>query len=123
MAYRWLELKLPIPDVLIPVPCSFWQKQKLGFDPFRMLAIEMGKLFSTPVQSVLRKTLDVNHFFTHGEIRHRVHALNKARETLCDKKILLIAPLLDDALLRCAGLELKAFFPAQIDALAFASIE
>lgn len=123
MAYRWLELKLPLPDVLIPIPCSFWQKQKLGFDPFRMLAMEMGKLFTTPVHSVLRKTLDVNHFFSHGEICHRVQASNKAGATLCDKKILLIAPLLDDALLRCAGQELRAFFPAQINALAFASIE
>lgn len=123
MAFRWLELKLPLPDVLIPIPCSFWQKQKLGFDPFRMLAIETGKLFSTPVQSVLRKVLDWNHFLTHGEFRHRIRALNKAGETLCDKKILLIAPLLDDALLRWAGEELKAFFPAQIDALAFVAIE
>ena len=45
------------------------------------------------------------------------------KSALCDKKILLIAPLLDDALLRCAGQKLKAFFPAQIDALSFASIE
>lgn len=123
MVYRWLELKLPLPDVIIPIPCSFWQKQKVGFDPFRLLALEMGKLFSTPVQSVLRKVLDGSHFLSHGQFRHRIQASNKYKSALCDKKILLIAPLLDDALLRCAGQELRAFFPAQIDALAFASIE
>lgn len=123
MAYRWLELKLPLPDMLIPLPCSFWHKQKWGFDPQRQLALEMGKIFSTPVQIALRKVFDRSHFLTHGEFRHKIQISNKAKASLCDKNILLVAPLLDDALLRSAGEALKALFPAQIQALAFASYE
>jgi predicted amidophosphoribosyltransferase len=123
MAYQWLACKRPLPDLIIPLPCTFWEKQKIGFDPHHMLASEIGKVFSAPVHIVLRKAFDHTHFLSHGEFRHRIEVSHRRREVLCDKKILLVAPSLDDTLFRSIGHELKAFFPTQVDALAFAVIE
>jgi predicted amidophosphoribosyltransferase len=119
MAYQWLEQKMPLPDLLIPLPISFWQKQQMGFDAHLMLTQEIGKIFSIPTKSVLRRKFDSRHFLTQGELCFRFQVLRKAQEELCDKRLLLIAPMLDDALFRRIGTELKSFFPAQIDALAF----
>ncbi len=119
MAYQWLEQKLLLPDFLIPLPTSFWNKQKAGFDPHLLLAIALGKIFSAPVLSVLQKKFDRFHFLTHGDFRHCVKAKVKDGGVLCDRRILLVAPEMDDAAFRSAGNELKAFFPSQIEALAF----
>jgi competence protein ComFC len=121
MAYRWLELKMPLPDLLIPFPSSFWKKQRSGLDPQRLLTEELGKLFSVPVRSLLKRTFDRDHFLTQGKFRSRVQLLGQKQEILCDRRVLLVALTLDDDLLRSAGYQLKPFFPAQIDALAFAA--
>jgi predicted amidophosphoribosyltransferase len=120
MAYQWLEHKLLLPEYLIPLPVSFWQRHKLGFDPHLLLAKELGKIFSVPVFSVLRKKFDRTHFLTQGEFRHHLVAKREKGAALCDRRILLVAPKLEDALFRSAGKVLKEFFPGQIDALAFA---
>jgi predicted amidophosphoribosyltransferase len=120
MAYQWLEQKLPIPEYLIPLPVTFWHRHKLGFDPHLLLAKELGKIFSVPVAPCLKKIFDAPHFFTQGELRHRLIAQKKKESILCDHRILLVAPQLDDTLFRSAGTALKEFFPGQVDALAFA---
>lgn len=119
MAYQWLEQKMPLPDFLIPLPVSFWQKQQSGFDANLMLAQEIGKIFSAPIKSVLKRKFDHKHFLAVGEFRFRFQLLEKTKEPLCDKRLLFIAPMLDDAVLRRIGMELRASFPAQINALAF----
>jgi predicted amidophosphoribosyltransferase len=121
MAYQWLELKLLLPEFLIPLPTSFWQKQKMGFDPHLQLAKELGKILAVPVIPILRKKFDRPYFLAQGGFCHRLEAKEKKGGVLCDRRVLLIAPLLDDGLFRSAGNELKAFFPAQIEALAFAA--
>ena len=119
MAYQWLEYKMPLPDLLIPLPSSFWKKQKIGFNPHRMLAEEIGKIFSVPVRSILHRKFDRASFLTQGQFRWSIQCLKK--EKLCDSNILLIASSLDDTLFRSVGKELRLFFPAHIGALAFAS--
>ncbi len=123
MAYQWLELKMPMPDLLIPLPLSFWKKQKLGFDFQLKLAKELGKIFSVPVHSVLQSKFDRDRFFTQGEFHHRIQLLNNQRETPRDRRVLITTHLLDDALFRAVGKELNTCFPAQMDALAFATFE
>ncbi len=118
MAYQWLQQKHLLPEFLIPMPTSFWQKQKVGLDPELLLAKKLGELFSVPVISVLRKRFDRSHFLETGEFRHQIVSKKQA-EALCDRRILLIATQCEDDLFRSAGRELKAFFPTQIDALAF----
>jgi predicted amidophosphoribosyltransferase len=119
MAYQWLELQMPLPDLLIPMPSSFWEKQRLGFDPQYMLAFELSKILSVPVQRVLQRKFDRDQFLAKGEFLYRIQLLKRKKEALCDRRVLIIAPLLDDAQFRAIGKELKAYFPAQIDALAF----
>lgn len=123
MAYQWLALKLPLPDLLIPVPSSFWEKQKVGFDSQLMLAIELSKIFSVPVKSILQKKLDREQFLTKGEFHSRIQLSKRKKEMLCDQKVLIVASLLNDDQFRCIGIELKPHFPAQIDALAFATLD
>jgi predicted amidophosphoribosyltransferase len=119
MAYQWLQQKMPLPDLLIPLPISWGQKLRHGFDLHLLLAKEVGKLFSVPVHSALKRRFDRAHFLTAGEFRFQL--ISKTRQaSLTDKHCMLIAPHLDDALFRQAGAELKAFFPARIDALSFA---
>jgi predicted amidophosphoribosyltransferase len=121
MAYQWLELKMPLPDLLIPFPASFWQKQRLGFDPQRLLAEELSRIFAVPVRSVLKRKFDREHFLTQGEVRSRVKVRKQKNEMFYDRRVLLVALTLDDEMFRNVGSELRAFFPTRIDALAFAS--
>lgn len=110
-----------LPDYLIPLPLSFWQKQRHGFDVNLTLATEVSKIFSVPIQSALKRKFDRSHFLTQGDVRFHFQLAAKNKEPLCDKRLLLIAPMLDDALLRLAGNELRACFPMQLGALAFAT--
>ncbi len=112
MAYQWLEQKNALPDLIIPLPGTDKEMTLL-------LAQELGQLFSVPVASVLKQCWDREHFFTQGGFRTRLSAVESKGEALCDRRLLLIAPLLDDLLLRKAGEELKLFFPSEITALAF----
>jgi predicted amidophosphoribosyltransferase len=121
MAYQWLALKMPLPDVLVPLPTSFWQRQRFGFDPHGMLAHELGKILAVPVYSLLNRRFDWEQFLTQGEFHHRVLLKKNQNKIVCDRRVLIVAPLLDDVRLRSIGKELKPHFPAQIDALAFAS--
>lgn len=123
MVYQWLEQNQLMPDFLIPLPASIWQRQKIGFDAHLFLAKELGRLFSLPVLSILKSRFDRQYFLTQGEFRHRVVANGKKGGILCDQRVLLIAPELDDALFRSAGEELKPFFPSQIEGLSFAMSE
>jgi len=123
MAYQWLEMKMPLPDLLIPFPSSFWEKQKWGYDPQLLLASELGKIFSVPVKPILQRKFDRGQFLTKGEFQYRVQISKRKKEILCDRRVLLIAPVLDDTQFRSAGKEIKPHFPAQIDALAFAVLE
>jgi predicted amidophosphoribosyltransferase len=121
MAYQWLETKLLLPEVLVPLPTSLWKKQKAGFDVQLSLAQELGNIFSISVTPALKAKFDRTHFLTQGEFRHRFEGRRQKGENLCDQRVLLVALEHNDALFQQAGQELKLFFPAQIDALAFAT--
>jgi predicted amidophosphoribosyltransferase len=123
MAYQWLEMKMPLPDFLVPLPSRFLEKQRWGFDPKFLLAFELSKIFAVPVKSILQKKFDRELFLTKGEFQHRVQLSKRKKEILCDRSILIVVPILDDAQLRSIGKELKMHFPAQIDVLAFAAFD
>ena len=67
MSYQWLEYKMPLPDLIIPLPLFSWQ----SFNPSLLLAKEIGKTFSVPVLSVLKKNWDRETFLTKGEFQSR----------------------------------------------------
>jgi predicted amidophosphoribosyltransferase len=119
MAYQWLKHNLPIPDFLIPLPLSFWQKQRHGFDLNRELCQELSKLFTCSMCSALKLRFDRKHFLAEGEFKSCFQPIARKQKHLVDRHLLLIAPTLDDAQLRQAASELKAAFPTRIDALTF----
>lgn len=119
MAYQWLKQEYLPPDLLIPLPVCFWSRRQLGLDLNFQLACAVGKILAVPVLVSLKQKWDREYFQTHKEFRYRFTLLKKKRDALCDRRLLLIAPLLDDALLRRAAQELKLGFAAQIDALTF----
>ncbi len=118
MGYQWLKHKMLLPDLLIPLPGHAKMGGKEGKKMLRSLAQEVGKIFDLPVMCSLRQKWDYRHFLQEGEFRN-CFRVGKG-EPLCDVRILLIAPVFDDALLREAGEQLKLLFPAEISALGFA---
>lgn len=123
MAYQWLEAKFLLPEILIPLPTSFWKQQKVGFDPHKQLAQELGKIFNVPTLSVLKNKFDRSRFLTQGEFAYRLEGCKKKGENLCDRRVLLITLEQNDALFRQVGKALQLFFPSQIDALAFVAAD
>ena len=114
MAYQWFEYKMPLPDLIIPLPLFFWQ----SFNPHFLLAREVGKIFSIPVLPLLKKKWDRECFLTEGEFHSRFSVNRKRSEQVCDRTVLLIAVTLDDRLLRKAAESLQPFFPKVVFALA-----
>jgi predicted amidophosphoribosyltransferase len=118
MAYHWIKESLPLPDALVPLPLTFWQKQRLGFDVHALLAEEIGKIFSLPVYPVLKRRWDWERL-RQGEIGNCIQHAKKNKISLSDQRLLIISPTLDDADLREGGKTLRTFFPAQVEALTF----
>jgi competence protein ComFC len=118
MAYQWLEQKLPLPDLLIPLPLSKWRRYQLGFDVNYALARSVGALLSAPVASVLKSSWDWPAFMETAAMRatYTVHA----KQPLADKCLLLIAPKLDDTALLSAATALQDHFPESLYVLALA---
>lgn len=114
MAYQWLESKMPLPDLMIPLPLFRFQFS----NPSLLLAEEISKTFSIPSVSILKKKWDRKTFLAEGEFLSRFDVKKKGSERLCDQMVLLIADTLDDGLLRLAAESLQPFFPKQIYALA-----
>ncbi len=121
MAYQWLKQKMPLPDFLVPLPDSFWQKQKNGFNVNAELAKELSKIFAVPILSILQRKFDWEYVLSHGDFRHRFQRKQKSLTTVNDKHLLLVASTLDDEAFRSAGEELSGDFPKKISALAFAA--
>ncbi len=121
MAYQWLEQNQLIADLLIPLPIPFWQRLRQGTDVNLELAKEVSQIFSAPQVSMLKATFDSHHFLTSGQFQCRFEVNRRKAACLCDQKILLIAPVLNDELFRRAAEELSLFFPGQIDGLSFVS--
>lgn len=119
MAYQWLEQKLPLPDFLIPLPLSKWRRYQLGFDVNDALARSVGTLLSAPIATVLKSSWDWRAFVETAEMKvtHKV----RAKRSLADKSLLLIAPKLDErALLSAANALQEGYFPKAIYVLSLA---
>ncbi len=123
MAYQWLQQQALLPEILIPLPLSFWQKQQHGFDVHLLLAESIGKIFKVPVCAILKRKWDRSRFWTKGEMGYTITPDQNQVGMICERRVLLVALQLSDELNRLAGKELKAFFPAQIHALAFGAFE
>ncbi|MES2121985.1 MAG: hypothetical protein V4492_04315 [Chlamydiota bacterium] len=116
MAYQWIKLDKKMPDLLLPMPISRWDKWMRNRSADQLLAEALAPLFGVPVVNALEKSWDHRHFLATAEMRNRFQW--NGNTELTDKSILLISCALDDERIRRAALALQEAFPSRIDALA-----
>nr|WP_166155990.1 ComF family protein [Neochlamydia sp. AcF84]NGY95130.1 hypothetical protein [Neochlamydia sp. AcF84] len=57
MVLQLLNLKWPLPDLIVPVPLTFTQRISRGYNASLLLAESLGEIVKRPVQSLLHKSL------------------------------------------------------------------
>lgn len=55
MVLQFVQLDLPLPDLIVPVPQSFTRTLMRGYNPCLLLAKEIGKQLDRPVLQPLRR--------------------------------------------------------------------
>lgn len=81
MAAQFVRLQWPFPDVIVPMPISFWRAFELGYNPNYLLALAVGSILDRPVENLLR-------------IKEGEYLLKKSATVLKDKTILMINTLM-----------------------------
>lgn len=124
LAAQWVQLKWPMPEVIIPVPQKLSHWLQRGYNQSCLLANAMGSLLSCPVEPILRSTQE--GFSQTGMTReqrmqlplNRVRVKKKHRD-LSDKVILLIDDVMTTGTtLRTCAQALLEECPSSIYALA-----
>lgn len=116
---QFLQLNWPLPDLIIPAPLSWTHKLERGFNQSFLLAEEMGRHLSCPVQELLgRKAGDYSQAGLSLEQRKQLSDERfyvKKTECLAGKNILLIDDVMTSGttLERCA-FKLNEFYPDAI---------
>lgn len=121
MVYQWLEQKQLVPEIIIALPVPFLRKLSNGSDLSLQLAKQVEKMFAAPLVLALRAKWDSARFLTQGEFKCCFEADKKQAALLCDKRVLLLAPVLDYGLFQSAARELSCYYPGQIGGLGFAA--
>lgn len=110
MALQWAALEWPLPDLVVCLPSAFWAKSGDVW-----LAKEMARTLCQSYSSALKVAFDRRAFLEKGAFTTRF----VLKRDVIDKRILLIAVDLNDAILRQAGEALQAGFAREVYALAF----
>lgn len=55
MAYQFLQLEWPKPDLIVPIPLTFTHQLSRGYNQSLLLAEELGKILDIPVKSILKR--------------------------------------------------------------------
>lgn len=53
MAAQFVRLQRPFPDLIVPIPVSFWGAFELGYNPNHLLAQSVGSILDRPVENLL----------------------------------------------------------------------
>jgi len=122
MLLQFSHLEWPLPDLIIPLPGSLWERCKKGKSMNALLVQELTRLLNCPSEIVLRAVFDKRSFLEEAEIRTKPVLIERKKKHLCDKRILLIAVKLDDDLFRQAAEALQEGFAAEIYALTFVAL-
>jgi competence protein ComFC len=120
MLLQFFHLQWPLPDLIIPLPGSLWERCKKGKSMNALLVQEMARLLQCPSEIVLRAAFDKRSFLEKAEIRTKPILIERKKKHLCDKRLLLLAVKLDDDLFRQAAEALLEGFASEIFALSFA---
>ncbi|MCE5316209.1 MAG: double zinc ribbon domain-containing protein [Parachlamydia sp.] len=81
MVAQFVRLQWPFPDLIVPIPISFWRAFEIGYNPNYLLAKSVGSILDRPVEHLLR-------------IKEDAYLLKKSAPVLKDKTILFINTLM-----------------------------
>lgn len=119
---HWVRLEWPEPDLIVPVPQSFWHGLERGYNQSLLLAKALGNLMSCAVEDPLLRKM--GGFSQNGLSKEQRLELSKEEFDwknyirVADKTLLLIDDVMTTgATLRACALRLLEGFPARIYAL------
>ncbi len=120
---QFAQLGWAVPDAIVPVPIPWWQRLKRGQDVNLLLARELAASLERPILRPFVSGIDWGKFGSADGLQQKYTIKMRAKEALCDQRLLLISLNFDDALFRESGEALQEGFPAEINALGFAKYE
>lgn len=88
MGMQWGRLEWPIPDIVVPVPSSFFRYFERGYNPRTLLAKKLSHILGCPMVNILKRVsfeTEPAVFGLSGSLFYK-----KERDMLQDKKILLV---------------------------------
>lgn len=120
LAYQFIELGWPLPDVIIPMPMPILRRLDRGYNQSVLLAEALGQFLDRPVWDILKRKstgfsqagLNVQQ---RKELKSSAFSLRSKRPQLHDKTVLIV----DDVMttgssLRCCAEALAEAYPAEI---------
>lgn len=111
MVLQYLEKKLPLPDLIVPISGSFFERRFLGKDHHEMLAKECSRLLGRPVCELLSY-----HWKEEGaEFSLKMRYADK----VVGKHILLITGVFQREEVEVAAMALRNHFVQTVDVLSF----
>ena len=110
---QWTRLNWPCPDLIVPMPVSWWNRSQTGGDVNALLAKKLAQVLEVPLLSPLKLAWNI----LGEEATFKLHTSEKTK--LSEKRILLVSLKLNDSHLRQAAEALQEAFPSYIAALAF----
>jgi len=119
LAVQFSRLGWPWPDVLVPVPVSFFKWIERGYNQSTLLAQHLGKIIGVPVVEALRRRSgDFSQAMLGQETREQLSGQSfflKRKASLEGKRLMLIDDVITTGttLVRCAELLLTAM-PASV---------
>ncbi len=135
MGFQYLTYNLPKPDLIVPVPQSFYRAIQVGYNPSFLLAYHLGELLSSPVVSLLkRKDQLVRQMRIEKDRRYELSIENfqwakrflssvsfiKPPPSISGKTLLLVDDLIGTGTtLKCCERRLYEGFPRRIIKMAF----
>lgn len=124
MVVQLLELRVPLPDLIVPVPQPLWRTWMRGYNQSDVLAKEVGVLLERPVLRLLkRKSGDFPQSELSRVQREQLTSsayVWKRRCIISDKIVLVVDDVATTgATLRACGEVLEEGFPAALYALTF----
>lgn len=55
MALQWVSLEWPLPDFIIPTPCTWLRRFDRGYNQAELMALELGSILGVPVATNLKR--------------------------------------------------------------------
>jgi competence protein ComFC len=123
MAMQVLKLNWPLPDLILPLSESYFQKVKHGSDRNFLLARAIGEILNCPVSNLLKRSFNFSCLLEKEmkTFRFQLYPNNfSSCLGICDKRLLLVTDAFDRETIRSAVEVLRDGFPLETYVICFA---